>query len=120
MKKKIFLSAVIGVFIVCVYIKASYIPTSSLCLINIEALAQEEVTICPDHNYVPDFCINAKEIRANVECSINGEISVGGEKIKGSYKKEKSYEILYEKKNCDQPAPRACCDQREVGIKIVN
>ena len=120
MKNRIFLSVAIGVLVVCIYINTSYIPISSLRLRNIEALAQVESTVCPDYNYVPDVSIHAEEIRTNVECSTNGEISVGGEKIKGSYKRGKSYEILYEKKNCDQPAKGACCDQRQVGIRLVN
>lgn len=119
MGKKLFLSVAIAVSVVCIYINTSYIPVSSLGLRNIEALARVESTVCPDHNYVPDVCIHAKEIRTNVECSTNGEISIGGEKFKGSYKRGKTYEVLYEKKNCDQPAPGACCDQREVGIKLV-
>lgn len=119
MKKRIFLSVAIGVLVVRIYINTSYTPISSLRLRNIEALAQVESTVCPDHNYVPDVCIHAEEIRTSVEYSTNGEISVGGEKFKGSYKRGKTYEVLYEKKNCDQPAQGACCDQRQVGIKLV-
>lgn len=119
MKKKMFLYAIAGVMVMCIYLKISTSSTSSLLLVNIEALAHAEASICPDYNYVPNVCIHAEEIRSNVVCNTNGEISVGGEKVTGSYKRGKSYEVLYEKKNCDQPAPGACCDQREVGIKIV-
>lgn len=82
MGKKLFLSVAITASVVCIYINTSYIPVSSLGLRNIEALARVESTVCPDHNYVPDVCIHAKEIRTNVECSTNGEISTVGKNLK--------------------------------------
>lgn len=76
-------------------------------------------TKCPDHNYVPNRAIAAVESTSTVTSNANGEITINGV-LKIGYGKNKSYPIVVETKNCSDPADGSCCDQREVGVKVIS
>lgn len=92
---------------------------SALTLANIEAITDEETTVCPDYNYVPDHYIEATAEAINTTCSKKGELQVGSHIIHGSFDRGEQYVVVIETKNCDGQQKGACCDQREVGVSIV-
>lgn len=48
-------------------------------------------------------------------------VAVGGGKFEtqGGLKKNTSYLVVVELKNCNDNAPGACCDQRQVGSNVI-
>lgn len=94
---------------------------NTLALVNLEALTNDdEVTKCPDYNYVPDHFIIAETITDNATCTKKGSIQVGTHIFHGDYEKGQEYTVVIEEKNCFGEQKGACCDQREVGVRIVD
>lgn len=93
---------------------------SAITLENIEVLASnDEVTKCPDVNYVPDRFLESSGVQsATYRSNERGEINIGGI-IKGGYEKNKDVSVSVETFNCSGIQKGACCDQRKVGTKVI-
>ena len=87
--------------------------SSSLSLMNIEALANGE-----NKNCTPDRYIIAKKDEVSYTSNNKGEITVAGKTI-GGYKKDSTIKLPVEIKNCDGMQLNSCCDQNEVGVKLL-
>lgn len=127
MKKKITLAAILAIAVICGVIGYCNQPVkmqlNALALANVEALSHDEdngQTKCPDYNYVPDHYIVATERVENVVCDKNGELQVGSNILRGSFEKGQIYIVVIEIKNCSGQAKGACCNQGDVGVKIVS
>ena len=106
-----------------------YYSMPELMRANLEALTQNDVntTQCPDFNYVPNRFLEVKIETYNVKCVKKGELNVnvnlteGGSGIlKGNYDKGYIYPVIIEIKNCTGRENGSCCDQREVGAKLIS
>lgn len=74
---------------------------------------------CPDFNYVPNRTIHAEKSDSKIHSNANGELVINGV-LKVGFRKNTDYPVIIETKNCSKPASGACCDQRQVGVKIVS
>lgn len=104
---------------------------SNLTLADIEAFANTESnsetsgeggsTTPPDAwNFVPDRFIKAKPKTEKVVCKSSGSLAYSEGTLTGEYAQDVTYIISMEIKNCDGKAKGAWCDQRQVGVKILN
>lgn len=93
---------------------------SAITLENIEALAEnDEITKCPDENYTPDRYIVSGGVKSAIyRSNERGEISVAGV-IKGGYEKNKDVTVSVETFNCSGTQKGSCCDQRQVGTRVI-
>lgn len=73
---------------------------------------------CPDHNFVPNRAIRAVKSESKIRSNSKGELTINGV-VKVGYRKDVEYPITIETKNCDDVVSGACCDQRQVGVKII-
>lgn len=70
-------------------------------------------------NYVPGRFIEAEAISGTATCTINGKLTVNGVTVEGGYEKGRNYTVNLEVKNCSGKQKHACCDQRQVGVKVL-
>lgn len=76
-------------------------------------------TKCPDHNYVPDRAIAAVTSESKITSNAKGELTINGI-LKAGFRKNTEYPVIIETKNCSEKAAGSCCDQRQVGAKILS
>lgn len=101
----------------------SFINPNTLLMANIEALTENDApttptTSCPP-NHTPDRYICASVHAFPTTCDRDGSISIGGDIIKGEYKKGQTYNVIVELKNCEGYQRGSCCDQSLVGARIL-
>lgn len=76
-------------------------------------------TKCPDHNYVPNRTIVSVISYSKITSNAHGELTINGV-LKAGFRKNTEYPVVIDTKNCSDEAVGACCDQRQVGGKIIS